>query len=124
MDVPGKADALGMGWVYMAPKNGRPGIIQKTGGGGGFITYMAMIPQSNVGAFVVVTRSPHTRFVNMSDGVNNLVAELSANKAGAYRIQLRLIFRGQAVDADQLAPAHIDIISLSQGGQNLGNNRT
>ncbi len=29
MDVPGKADALGMGWVYMAPKDGRPGIIQK-----------------------------------------------------------------------------------------------
>lgn len=80
MDVPGKADALGLGWVYMAPKNGRPGIIQKTGGGGGFITYMAMIPQSNVGAFVVVTRSPNTRFINMSDGINNLVAELSANK--------------------------------------------
>lgn len=31
MDVPGRADALGLGWVYMAPKNGRPGIIQKTG---------------------------------------------------------------------------------------------
>ncbi len=31
MDVPGKADALGLGWVYMAPKEGRPGIIQKTG---------------------------------------------------------------------------------------------
>lgn len=58
MDVPGKADALGLGWVYMAPKDGRPGIIQKTGGGGGFITYMAMIPQYNIGAFVVVTRSP------------------------------------------------------------------
>jgi hypothetical protein len=24
MDVPGKADALGLGWVYMAPKNGQP----------------------------------------------------------------------------------------------------
>ena len=80
MDVPGKADALGMGWVYMEPKNGRPGIIQKTGGGGGFITYMAMIPQHNVGAFVVVTRSPLTRFVNMSDGINELVTELSGNK--------------------------------------------
>ena len=68
-------------------ENGRPGIIQKTGGGGGFITYMAMIPQSNVGAFVVVTRSPNTRFVNMSDGINNPVAELSANKA---RCLLRL----------------------------------
>lgn len=77
MDVPGKADALGMGWVYLAPKNGRPGIVQKTGGGGGFITYMAMVPQSNVGVFVVITRSPLTRFVNMSDGVNDLVSELS-----------------------------------------------
>ncbi|MEG1211979.1 MAG: D-alanyl-D-alanine-carboxypeptidase/endopeptidase AmpH [Leclercia sp.] len=80
MDVPGRADALGLGWVYLAPKNGRPGIIQKTGGGGGFITYMAMIPQSNVGVFVVVTRSPLTRFVNMSDGVNQLVVEMSENK--------------------------------------------
>lgn len=80
MDVPGRADALGLGWVYLAPKNGRPGIIQKTGGGGGFITYMAMIPQSNVGVFVVVTRSPQTRFVNMSDGVNQLVVEMSENK--------------------------------------------
>ncbi|KFC83303.1 D-alanyl-D-alanine-carboxypeptidase/endopeptidase AmpH [Buttiauxella agrestis] len=77
MDVPGKADALGLGWVYMAPKKGRPGIVQKTGGGGGFITYMAMVPESNVGVFVVVTRSPLTRFVNMSDGVNDLVSELS-----------------------------------------------
>lgn len=80
MDVPGRADALGLGWVYMAPKDGRPGIIQKTGGGGGFITYMAMIPQQNIGAFVVVTRSPLTRFTSMSDGVNNLVTELSGNK--------------------------------------------
>ncbi|ELY4520597.1 D-alanyl-D-alanine-carboxypeptidase/endopeptidase AmpH [Cronobacter muytjensii] len=80
MDVPGKADALGLGWVYMAPKAGRPGIIQKTGGGGGFITYMAMVPQHNIGAFVVVTRSPLTRFTNMSDGINDLVTELSGNK--------------------------------------------
>ena len=51
MDVPGRADALGLGWVYMKPKN--------------------------VGAFVVVTRSPLTRFNNMSDGINDLVSELS-----------------------------------------------
>jgi D-alanyl-D-alanine-carboxypeptidase/D-alanyl-D-alanine-endopeptidase len=30
MDVPGKADALGLGWVYMAPKNGRSGNYSKT----------------------------------------------------------------------------------------------
>ena len=82
MDVPGKADALGLGWVYMEPKNGLPGIIQKTGGGGGFITYMAMVPQYNVGVFVVVARSPLSRFTTMSDGVNNLLAELVGNRAG------------------------------------------
>ncbi|MBK0099000.1 D-alanyl-D-alanine-carboxypeptidase/endopeptidase AmpH [Erwinia sp. S63] len=83
MDVPGRADALGMGWVYMGPKEGRPGIIEKTGGGGGFITYMAMVPQSNVGVFVVVTRSPLSRFTPMSDGVNNLLAELVGNQNGS-----------------------------------------
>lgn len=38
------------------------------------------IPQKNIGAFVVVTRSPLTRFKNMSDGINDLVTELSGNK--------------------------------------------
>ncbi|PKH25267.1 D-alanyl-D-alanine-carboxypeptidase/endopeptidase AmpH [Enterobacterales bacterium CwR94] len=79
MDVPGRADALGMGWVYMEPKGGRPGILQKTGGGGGFITYMAMVPQYSVGAFIVVARSPESRFTPMSDGINNMLTELIGN---------------------------------------------
>ncbi len=29
MDVPGRADALGLGWVYMKPKNGHPGLFRK-----------------------------------------------------------------------------------------------
>lgn len=79
MDVPGQASALGLGWVYMAPNPaaGLPGIIQKTGGGGGFITYMALIPEKNVGVFVVVTRTELTKFTNMSDGVNSLAAALA-----------------------------------------------
>ncbi|WP_240494312.1 D-alanyl-D-alanine-carboxypeptidase/endopeptidase AmpH [Pantoea sp. 1.19] len=83
MDVPGKADALGMGWVYMAPKEGRPGIMQKTGGGGGFITYMATVPEYSVGVFVVVARSPETRFTPMSNGANNLLTELIGNTPGS-----------------------------------------
>lgn len=79
MDVAGQADALGLGWVYMAPSAELPGIIQKTGGGGGFITYMAMIPEKNIGVFVVVTRTQLTKFTNMSDGVNRLVAQLAKN---------------------------------------------
>ncbi|MFO6485222.1 hypothetical protein ACLBR5_25690 [Escherichia coli] len=48
MDVPGKADALGLGWVYMAPKRVVRGLFRRQEGGGGFITYMAMIPQKNI----------------------------------------------------------------------------
>ncbi len=76
LDVPGRADALGMGWVYMAPRDGHPGIIHKTGGGGGFISYMAMVPEHNVGVFVVTTRSHFTHFTSMSNGVNDLLTEL------------------------------------------------
>lgn len=86
MDVPGRADALGMGWVYMAPRDGRPGIIEKTGGGGGFITYMAMVPQYSVGVFVVVARSNETRFTPMSDGVHNLLTELIGNTSDSAKL--------------------------------------
>ncbi|MCW8112422.1 D-alanyl-D-alanine-carboxypeptidase/endopeptidase AmpH [Yersinia intermedia] len=79
MDVAGQADALGLGWVYMAPNAELPGIMQKTGGGGGFITYMAMIPEKNIGVFIVVTRTQLTKFSKMSDGVNRLVAQLAKN---------------------------------------------
>ena len=58
MDVPGKSGCAWFRLGIYGPERGCPGIIQKTGGGGGFITYMAMIPQKNIGAFVVVTRSP------------------------------------------------------------------
>lgn len=84
MDIPGQADAIGMGWVFMQPKHGLPGIIQKTGGGGGFITYLAMVPQHNIGVFVVATRSPSTRFTAMSDEANRLLAALVNNKKNGH----------------------------------------
>ncbi len=80
MDVPGEAAAVGLGWVYLAPKHGMPGIMQKTGGGGGFITYLAMVPEKNIAAFVVVTRSSSTKFTRMSDPVNQLLADLVAKR--------------------------------------------
>ncbi|ETT02889.1 MULTISPECIES: D-alanyl-D-alanine-carboxypeptidase/endopeptidase AmpH [Providencia] len=81
MDVAGYADGLGLGWVYMKPKNGIPGIYQKTGGGGGFNTYMAMIPQQNIAVFVVMTRKDGSKFSKLTAGVNDMVASLSSNHA-------------------------------------------
>lgn len=76
MDVAGQADGLGLGWVLMQPTPDRVGMLQKTGGAGGFITYMAIVPEKNIGVFVVMTRGEKTRFRTMSDGVNKLITDL------------------------------------------------
>ena len=80
MDVPGKADALGMGWVYMAPKMADRGLFKNRWR---WRIHHLYGDDSAIKrrCFCGGHRSPNTRFVNMSDGVNNLVAELSANKA-------------------------------------------
>lgn len=82
MDVPGDAAEFGLGWVTLDPNPelNLPKIIQKTGGGGGFVTYMALIPEKNIGVFTVVTRTQQSTFKGMSDNVNQLVAKLAAAK--------------------------------------------
>ncbi|PHM37279.1 D-alanyl-D-alanine-carboxypeptidase/endopeptidase AmpH [Xenorhabdus innexi] len=79
MDVAGKADGIGLGWVYMNSRKDIPGIYQKTGGGGGFNTYMAMIPEQNIAVFVVMTRKEHSKFHQVTKGVNELVTALAQN---------------------------------------------
>ncbi|UTH73488.1 D-alanyl-D-alanine-carboxypeptidase/endopeptidase AmpH [Chromobacterium sp. IIBBL 290-4] len=77
MDVAGQADDLGLAWIRMEPSARAPEIIQKTAGGGGFIGYVAIAPKQNVAVWVSLTRSGGTHFGNMSNGVNQLVAEMS-----------------------------------------------
>lgn len=43
------------------------------------MTYIAMSPQNNVGVFIVVARSSLSHFSPMSNGVNELIAELVRN---------------------------------------------
>nr|WP_314264059.1 D-alanyl-D-alanine-carboxypeptidase/endopeptidase AmpH [uncultured Moellerella sp.] len=81
MDVAGQADGIGLGWVYMKPQNGVPGIYQKTGGGGGFNAYMTMIPKQNIGIFVVMTRKDSSKFSKLTLGVNELTRALSKNNS-------------------------------------------
>lgn len=79
MDVAGHADGIGLGWVYMNPRDGIPGIYQKTGGGGGFNTYMTMIPQQGIGIFAVISRKKGSKFTRLTHGVNDLTAALTIN---------------------------------------------
>ncbi len=44
LDESGHMDAMGLGWVVMMPKGGRPLILQKAGGLQGTFSYMAFAP--------------------------------------------------------------------------------
>jgi serine-type D-Ala-D-Ala carboxypeptidase/endopeptidase len=85
MDVAGEADKIGLGWITLAAGENTPAIIEKTGGGGGFISYVALVPSEKVAVFVSLTRTSATRFSAMSDNVNALVAALIANHHSTSR---------------------------------------
>ncbi|CAL1329541.1 D-alanyl-D-alanine-carboxypeptidase/endopeptidase AmpH [Candidatus Providencia siddallii] len=77
MDIAGYADEIGLGWIYMKPQNKIPGIYQKTGGGGGFNTYIAIIPEESIGIFVAITRKDNTKFNKLIIFVNKLATLIS-----------------------------------------------
>lgn len=76
LDLAGPASGLGLGWVLLAPTNDSPAILQKTGGGGGFMSYMALVPGRRIGIFVAVTKVDLDMFAALTRAVNNLAASL------------------------------------------------
>ena len=84
MDHAGKADALGLAWVYMGPKKGLPAMYQKTGGGGGYLTYIAINPQNKVAIFVAMARGTHISPRVMIHQANLLLAQLVAKRQSIH----------------------------------------
>jgi len=76
LDIAGRASGLGLGWVLLAPTSNTPAILQKTGAGGGFMSYMALVPGRQVGAFVALTKVDFDMFYAFASAVNGLVASL------------------------------------------------
>lgn len=76
MDNGGYASGLGMGWVWLAANDQRPAIIEKTGGGGGFMTYMALVPGRRIGIFVAVSKVDIAMLQALAQRVNALATQL------------------------------------------------
>jgi serine-type D-Ala-D-Ala carboxypeptidase/endopeptidase len=53
-----------------------PLIMQKSGGGGGFMSYIAFVPGRDVGIFVGVNRVDSTMFLSLTMAANELLASL------------------------------------------------
>jgi D-alanyl-D-alanine-carboxypeptidase/D-alanyl-D-alanine-endopeptidase len=77
MDHAGPAAGLGHGWVELAGTPDYPRLLEKTGGGSGFLTYIAIAPGERAGVFVAVDKIGHRSFKAITRGVNALMGPLT-----------------------------------------------
>jgi len=54
----GRPAGIGLGWMHLGNEGDPSHIIEKTGGGAGFSTYIAIHPASHTAMFVAVTEGP------------------------------------------------------------------
>jgi len=76
-DEAGPMDGLALGWVVVAAHGHTPLIMQKSGGGSGFMSYVAFVPGHDVGLFVAVNRVDFTMFNSLTAAASELLASLA-----------------------------------------------
>ncbi|MEO8925916.1 MAG: D-alanyl-D-alanine-carboxypeptidase/endopeptidase AmpH [Caulobacteraceae bacterium] len=75
-DEAGPMSGLGLGWVIVAGDGIRPTLIEKSGGGAGFMSYVAFAPGREVGVFVVANKVDFAMFHTLTKGANGLIQDL------------------------------------------------
>jgi D-alanyl-D-alanine-carboxypeptidase/D-alanyl-D-alanine-endopeptidase len=79
LDFAGEADAIAIGWLAM--RLGHVPVLQKTGGGGGFMNYVVIAPSHGRGIFVTVNRVDIEMLRKLTMRTNKLMLEfLSAGE--------------------------------------------
>ncbi|WP_281982458.1 D-alanyl-D-alanine-carboxypeptidase/endopeptidase AmpH [Thalassorhabdomicrobium marinisediminis] len=77
MDESGRMDAMGLGWVAMAPTAERPFILQKAGALQGQMSYLAFAPEHGTAVFVSINQFDFAGAYAMTEFANSFLADLS-----------------------------------------------
>ncbi len=75
-DEAGPMAGLGLAWVMQEGDGVKPTILEKSGGGGGFMTYIVFAPGRGAGVFVAVDRVDFTMFHGLTEGANGILQTL------------------------------------------------
>jgi D-alanyl-D-alanine-carboxypeptidase/D-alanyl-D-alanine-endopeptidase len=75
-DEAGPMAGLGLGWVFVAADGARPALLAKSGGGVGFMSYIAFVPGRDVGVFVAVSRADFGMFGPLTQAANGIISSL------------------------------------------------
>lgn len=71
------SDGMALGWIVSRPRDGVPLLLGKSGGIGGFMTYVVLSPNRKLGIFVVASRVNFAMFEGVRTAVRDLAAELA-----------------------------------------------
>jgi D-alanyl-D-alanine-carboxypeptidase/D-alanyl-D-alanine-endopeptidase len=73
----GDPTGIGLGWVQLGDPATPSAIMQKTGGGAGFVTYIALSPSRQTGIFLAATWGKGDGQIDLFHETNNLLAALA-----------------------------------------------
>ena len=77
LDIAGPANGVGLAWIELAPDGGHPRLIEKTGGGYGFMTYLVLDPEHRIGVFLAMNKMSGAALKRAAQSANDLVATLA-----------------------------------------------
>jgi D-alanyl-D-alanine-carboxypeptidase/D-alanyl-D-alanine-endopeptidase len=73
LDHAGEPTGVGLGWIHLLPLDSPSHIIEKTGGGAGFQTYIAINHARHTAIFVAATDGPVDTHVNLFNAANKFL---------------------------------------------------
>jgi D-alanyl-D-alanine-carboxypeptidase/D-alanyl-D-alanine-endopeptidase len=74
----GEATGIGLAWIQIGDPNSLSALLEKTGGGAGFSTYIALSPKTQTGIFLAVTEGKGRSQVDFYHEANNLLAAVAS----------------------------------------------
>lgn len=77
LDHAGLPTGLGLGWIHIQPKEDPRHIVQKTGGGAGFLTYIAINHERDTAIFLAATDGGVAAHQNLFRAANNLLLTIA-----------------------------------------------
>jgi D-alanyl-D-alanine-carboxypeptidase/D-alanyl-D-alanine-endopeptidase len=77
LDHAGEPSGIGLGWIHLLPADSPSHIVEKTGGGAGFTTYIAINHSRRTALFLAVTDGSVDTHVNVFDAANQALLALA-----------------------------------------------
>jgi D-alanyl-D-alanine-carboxypeptidase/D-alanyl-D-alanine-endopeptidase len=77
LDHAGEPTGIGLGWIHLLPIGDPSHIIEKTGGGAGFATYIAINHLRRTAIFLAATDGPADMHFNLFEAANQLLLSIS-----------------------------------------------